>query len=84
MTLRRFLLLSVCVLITACSKVNQDNYSKITVGMNKAEVENLLGTPSDCSGALGLSSCTWGDKERYISIQYAGDKVVVFAGHGLK
>jgi hypothetical protein len=84
MTLRRFLLLSFCVLITACSKINQDNYSKITVGMNKAEVEKLLGTPTDCSGAIGLSSCTWGDKETYISIQYAGDKVVVFAGHGLK
>jgi hypothetical protein len=52
--------------------------------MNKAEVEKLLGTPTDCSGAIGLSSCTWGDKETYISIQYAGDKVVVFAGHGLK
>lgn len=84
MSLRRFLLLSFCVFVTACSKVNQDNYSKIQVGMNKAEVENLLGTPTDCSGALGLSSCTWGDKEHYISIQYAGDKVVVFAGHGLK
>lgn len=84
MTLRHFLLLSACVLITACSKINQDNYSKIQVGMNKLEVEDLLGTPSDCSGALGLSSCTWGDEKRYISIQYAGDKVVVFAGHGLK
>ena len=56
MSLRRLLLLSFCVLMAACSKVNQDNYSKIQVGLSKAEVESLLGTPTECSGALGLSS----------------------------
>jgi hypothetical protein len=45
---------------------------------------NLLGKPADCSGALGMSSCTWGDKNSFISVQYAGDKVLMFSGQGLK
>ena len=53
-------------------------------GMTKAEVEKLLGSPTDCSGALGMSSCTWGDKTSFISVQYAGDKVLIFSGQGLK
>ncbi|MGH8433761.1 MAG: outer membrane protein assembly factor BamE domain-containing protein [Pseudomonas sp.] len=84
MSLRRFVLLSFCVLLAACSKINQENYSKIQAGMSKAEVESLLGSPTDCSGALGFTSCTWGDQKRFISIQYAGDKVLMFSGQGLK
>jgi hypothetical protein len=84
MSLRSLALLSLCVLLTACNKINQENYSKIHAGMNKAEVEQLLGTASDCSGALGMSSCTWGNKDAFISVQYAGDKVVIYSGQGLK
>ena len=84
MKLRSLALLSFCVLLAACSKVNQENYSKLSAGMPKAEVEKLLGSPTDCSGALGMSSCTWGDKNSFISVQYAGDTVLMFSGQGLK
>jgi hypothetical protein len=84
MSLRSIALLSFCVLLAACSKVNQENYSKISAGMSKADVEQLLGSPTDCSGALGMSSCTWGDQKRFISVQYAADKVVLYSGQGLK
>ncbi len=84
MSLRPLALLSLCVLLTACNKINQDNYSKIHAGMTKGEVEQLLGAATDCSGALGMSSCTWGDKDAFISVQYAGDKVVIYSGQGLK
>ncbi|MGI4836239.1 MAG: outer membrane protein assembly factor BamE [Janthinobacterium lividum] len=84
MSLRSLALLSLCVLLTACNKINQENYSKIHAGMSKAEVEQLLGTATDCSGALGMSSCTWGNKDAFISVQYAGDKVVIYSGQGLK
>ena len=84
MKLRSFALLSFCVLLAACSKVNQENYSKISAGMSKAQVEQLLGSPTECSGALGMSSCTWGDQKAFISVQYAGDKVLIFSGQGLK
>lgn len=80
----RLSLLAFCVLLAACSKVNQENYQKLSAGMAKTEVESLLGKPTDCSGALGMSSCTWGDKNSFISVQYAGDKVLMFSGQGLK
>jgi hypothetical protein len=84
MSLRYIAVLLCCVLLAACSKVNQDNYSKLKSGMTKPEVEQLLGAPSECAGALGLTSCTWGDEKSFISVQYAGDKVVMFSGKGLQ
>ncbi|WP_455924942.1 outer membrane protein assembly factor BamE domain-containing protein [Pseudomonas putida] len=84
MSLRSIALLSFCVLLAACNKINQENYSQIKAGMSKHDVEKLLGSPTDCSGALGVSSCTWGDKNSFISVQYAGDNVVMYSGQGLK
>ena len=84
MSLRSLALLSLCVVLAACSKINQENYSRLKAGMNKHEVEKLLGSPTDCSGALGVSSCTWGDKNSFISVQYAGENVVMYSGQGLK
>ncbi|MCS3469446.1 hypothetical protein M2401_003184 [Pseudomonas sp. JUb42] len=84
MTLRNVALLSFCVLLAACSKINQENYSKLSAGMPKTQVEALLGSPTECSGAIGLTSCTWGDQKSFISVQYAADKVVLFSGQGLK
>ncbi|MDB6047526.1 MAG: lipoprotein [Pseudomonas sp.] len=84
MSLRTVALLSFCVLLAACSKVTQENYSKLSAGMDKVQVENLLGSPTECSGALGMSSCTWGDKASFISVQYGGDKVLLYSGQGLK
>lgn len=84
MSLRSLVLLSVCVFLAACSKINQENYSKLKSGMTKAQVEQLLGAPTECSGALGMSSCTWGDEKRFISIQYAADQVLLYSGQGLQ
>ena len=84
MSLRVVALLAGCLLLAACNKVNQDNYAQLKPGMAKDEVENLLGKPGECAGALGMSSCTWGDKNSFISVQYAGDKVLMFSGQGLK
>ncbi|GGU61296.1 lipoprotein [Pseudomonas laurentiana] len=84
MSLRSLALLSLCVFLTACNKINQENYSHLKAGMAKVDVEKLLGKPTDCSGALGISSCTWGDKDTFISIQFAGDNVLMYSGQGLK
>ena len=58
--------------------------AKLQAGMAKAEVEALLGAPTECAGAIGISSCNWGDEKTFISVQYAGDKVLLFSGQGLK
>ncbi|WP_394561333.1 hypothetical protein [Aquipseudomonas alcaligenes] len=84
MSLRNLALLTACVLLAACGKVNQENYSKLKAGMAKSEVESMLGNPTECSGAVGLTSCTWGDEKSFISVQFAGDKVMLFSGQGLK
>lgn len=81
---KRVVALLACCLLAACSKVNQENYAKLKAGMSKDEVERLLGAPGECAGALGMSSCTWGDDNSFISVQYAGDKVMMFSGKGLK
>ena len=80
----RFSAALACLLMAGCSKINQENYAKIGPGMSKAEVEALLGEPTECSGAMGVSSCTWGDQKTFISVQYAAGKVVMFSGQGLK
>ncbi len=70
--------------LAGCSPVTQENFAKLEAGMSRQQVEALLGKPGECAGALGMSSCTWGAKHRFISIQFAGDKVMMFSGQGLK
>ncbi|MEW6310246.1 MAG: outer membrane protein assembly factor BamE [Pseudomonadota bacterium] len=84
MSLRPFALLTVLLALGGCSPITQENYAKLEAGMSRAQVEQLLGKPDECAGALGMSSCTWGDKNRFISIQFAGDQVMMFSGKGLK
>jgi hypothetical protein len=84
MAIRPLVLLSLLLLLSACSKVTEENYAKLSAGMAKTEVQALLGAPTECSGALGISSCTWGDEKASISVQFAADKVLLFSGRGLK
>ncbi|WP_120994782.1 outer membrane protein assembly factor BamE [Stutzerimonas urumqiensis] len=71
-------------LLAGCNPVTQDNFARLKPGMPRAEVEALLGEPTECAGALGVSSCQWGDESRFISIQFAADQVLLFSGKGLK
>lgn len=80
----RLMVVALFLLLAACSKVNQENYAKLESGMTRAEVETILGSPSECSSALGVSSCLWGDDRSNISIQFAGDRVIVISGQGLR
>ncbi|HEY8331254.1 MAG TPA: hypothetical protein VIO83_08020, partial [Pseudomonas sp.] len=42
MSLRSLALVACCLLLVACNKVNQENFSRLKAGMSKAEVEQLL------------------------------------------
>lgn len=84
MKMRSLLVVGLCLLLAACNKINAENFAKLKSGMLRSEVDTLLGAPTECKGALGVTSCTWGDDKSYISIQFAGDKVVLFSGEGLR
>lgn len=80
----RLLVVAAFMLLAACGKVTQENYSKLKSGMSRGEIEAIIGSPTECSSALGVSSCLWGDDKSSISIQFAGDKALVISGQGLK
>lgn len=81
---RILLVLLASMWLSACNTVTQEDYAKLKAGMTKAEVEAVLGKPKECSGAIGVTSCTWGNKDHFISIQFVGDKVLMYSGQGLK
>ena len=66
-----------------CSKVTTENYDQIRMGMQYEEVIALLGEAEKCSGTMGIKNCTWGDEDRYINVNFAGDKVILFSAKGL-
>ena len=69
--------------LAGCSKVTRENYDKLKMGMDYAEVVQLLGDPENCEAAMGMKSCTWGKDPKTIKIQLMADKVILFESHGL-
>lgn len=71
---------ALALLLAACSKVTQDNYTKIRDGMTEQEVTALLGSATESGGmsVLGVSggSSKWVAKDAAISIQFVNGKVV--------
>ena len=65
--------------LSACSKVNEENFAKIHDGMGEQEVVALLGKPTESSSVsvLGLSgtSSRWVTKDAVITIQFFNGKV---------
>ena len=72
--------IALALLLTACSKVTQENYAKIQDGMTEQEVAALLGPVTESGGisVLGVSggSSKWIAKDAVISIQFVNGKVV--------
>jgi hypothetical protein len=77
-------LIAALLLVAACSKLTVENYDRLKAGLTFAEVKQLLGEPTRCDEAVGLRKCVWGDDARHITVSFAADRVVVFAGKGLK
>lgn len=51
--------------------------------MDYEEVIKIFGETDDCSGALGIKSCKWGNDEKYVKVNFAAGKVVMFSSYGL-
>jgi hypothetical protein len=78
------LTLLLCLQLTACSNLTQENYDKIKMGMSYKEVEALLGSGPTCDAVMGMKSCTWGGEDKYVKVQFMADKVVIHTAKGLK
>ncbi|MCP4023112.1 MAG: outer membrane protein assembly factor BamE [Desulfobacteraceae bacterium] len=71
------------VSLVGCTKLNQDNYNKIKVGMDYPQVIQIIGKPDKCDAALGTKGCIWGNDQKNITIQFIADKVVFSSMKGL-
>ncbi len=67
--------------LSACSKVNPDNYARISAGMTREEIHALLGAPDDASGGalgdLGLTTETWKGSRHTVTVTFAGEKATI-------
>lgn len=84
MNIKISVLVALALLLAACSKLTVENYDKLKVGMPYTEVKQLLGTPASCSDVLGVKSCTWGDDQRHITVNFIGDQVVIFNAENIR
>lgn len=66
-----------------CSKLTQENYDKLSVGMEYQEVLKILGDPDECKSLLNAKNCIWGDASKNITIKIVADKVVFLSSSGL-
>ncbi len=71
------------VLVSGCSRVNMDNYQKLKVGMDFAEVEAIIGGADECSEKVGVRVCTWGNETKNITVTFVAGKATVFGHEGL-
>lgn len=69
--------------LVGCSKVTLENYKKIEVGMDKSEVEAILGKPSLCEDKTIHTNCMWGTPDKHISTTLIADKVTLYSEVGL-
>ena len=75
--------LAMSLLIIACSKLTQENFSKIKLGMTMQQVTSILGEPTNVEkiNIAGISgtSATWQNDEAQIDIQFLNEQVTVKA-----
>ncbi len=68
---------------SGCSKINQENYNKVKIGMEQKEVVALLGNATNCDSVLGASNCIWGNDSKNITIKFIADQVMFMTSKGL-
>jgi uncharacterized protein YceK len=76
-------LLAVAFLLGGCSKVNKENYEKLSFGMEYAAAVEILGDPDHCEDMFNTRSCTWGDDTKNISVKVVAGKIVFLQANGL-
>jgi hypothetical protein len=69
--------------LLACSKLTQENYNKIAMGMTYDEVVALLGAPANCDDVMGVRSCKWGDDTHSVNVNFMGGKVLLYSSSNM-
>ncbi len=77
-------LAALAILLGGCSKLNKKNYERLKVGMAYDEVVVILGKPDSCSDALFAKDCTWGDERKNITVNFVGNKVILYRSKNIK
>lgn len=66
-------------ILAACSKITQDNFAKVDIGMAEQDVIGLLGSPTESNSVdvLGVSgtSSRWIGRDAEITIRFVNGKV---------
>ncbi|WP_012646254.1 hypothetical protein [Geotalea daltonii] len=77
-------LLIMLAVLSGCSKLTTENYEKIKMGMDYGEVAGILGKPDSCSEALFAKSCIWGNEQKNITVNFVGDKTILFTSKNIR
>lgn len=79
-----FVLLASLAMLLGCSKLTMENYTKIKMGSKYEEVVKILGKPDSCSDALFVRNCVWGDEQKNITVNFMGDKAILFTSKNIR
>lgn len=82
--MKKILIIAATLSLAACSKVSLENYEKISIGMDKTEVEAILGSADNCVEKTLHTNCTWGDEAKNIEITLVSEKVSLYSKTGLE
>ena len=81
--MKKVSLVLLVLLLSACSKLNMENYQQLKTGMTYDEVTTIIGKPNACEEALGTRTCVWGDDKTEIKAAFLADKAMLFSHKGL-
>lgn len=71
------------ILLLGCSKVTQENYEQIRVGMGYDAVVAILGKPNACDSVANVSSCVWGNVSKNIKVRFVNERVTSVSALGI-
>lgn len=82
--MRYIFILIMLFFISGCSKVTQENYEQIRVGMQYDAVVEILGKPNACDSVANVSSCVWGNVSKNIKVRFINERAVGISALGIK
>ncbi|BBN81524.1 hypothetical protein PA25_15090 [Pseudoalteromonas sp. A25] len=82
--MKKLLVGAAILTLAGCSKVNLENYNKVKVGMDKTEIETILGAADNCEEKTLHTNCIWGNEDKHIKVTLVSDKVTLYTKQGLE